>query len=634
MRSLWIAGFQLRLPTLFCVPWFLADLLAILLCLQQISAANGDSIAYEDHNHPRLQKLSQALALRREVGNYESDFIGFDRSIIGRAVGEDQHLANNAPGKLNIEPESTQFWTFSKESLNGPKALSTQGLPSSPLTNVVLATPDSPDERILYISLTTCIQPTPKTSSQGGLPGQLELYVSKSSGNTQPNAADKDYTVAIVEGFGSLKISVKGDVYFGVSAPGNKDFTGVYSYQLTASIDRFYASNFTEPNANFIDSDTSSALIYTNGTTIDNSSTTNFKQWMDRPPPFSIFVQNVDNPSIQGMRRSVCALQNFADARSPADMDAGMTSAGDGRPKQQVHVRNLNTSSTYYAITAMIGNSTDSGNGVVGGGGIVWGSGPTFRTKSGMLFGDNLSTHTDRTCLDNNCALLFNLTFCTSVAYSAPANFTHFPNVKVLGQKYDDYAKDQYTNFSRSLQQIPCNTTSSAQYSLARTCDDCDGAYREWLCAVTIPRCEDYSNPASYLQPRAVNQSFANATLAAQAANDPAFQAQNRSRVAFANSRNPMIDSDIQPGPYKEVLPCSDLCYNLVQSCPAALQFGCPLENHGLNYTYGTQDRSTLDTTCNSPRAGISIGAASALKRLGTSTAWVAFGVALVVMDV
>lgn len=633
MRSFWIACSELRSPSLLCVPWFLAYLLAHFLCPQQISAVNGDSIAHEDHNHPRLQKLSQVLALRSEVGNYESEFIGFDRSIIGRAGGDNQNLASNAPGQLNIEQGSTQFWTFSNQSLYGPKAPSTPGLPSSPLMTFVPATPDLPDERILYISLTTCLQPTPKTSSQTGPPGQLELYVSKSSGNTQPNAADKDYAVAIVEGFGSLNISVKGDVFFGISAPGNKDFTGVYNYQLTASVDRFYASNSTEPNVNFVDSDTSSALLYTNSTTNDNSSAADIKQWMNGPPPFSIFVQNIDNPSVQGMRHSVCALQNFADARSPAVIDAGMTSAGDGRPKQQFHVRNLNASSTYYAITAIIGNSTDSGNGVVGGGGMVWGSGSTFTTKSGMLFSDVVDKSAHNSCPDNNCALLFNLTFCSSVAYSAPANFSHF-NVTVLGQKYDAYARDQYTNFSRSLQQIACDTTSSAQYSLARNCDDCDKAYREWLCAVTIPRCEDYSNPASYLQPRAVNQSFANATLAAQAANDPAFNAQNRSRVAFNQSRNPMIDSDIQPGPYKEVLPCSDLCYNLVQSCPASLQFVCPLQNHGLNYTYGTQKRGTLDITCNSPRAGISIGGASALKRIGTLVAWVASGVALVIMDI
>lgn len=570
------------------------------------------------------------------MGNYESDFIGLDRSIIGRAGQDIQNLANNVPGQLNIEQGSTQYWTFPKQSLDESKAPSTLGLPSSPLIKVVDA---KPNENVLYISLTTCLQPTSKTSSPNGPPGQLELYVSTSSTNTQPSAADKDCVVAIVEGFGSLNISVKSDVYFGIVAPNTKDFTGVYSYQLTASIDGFFASHSTEPNVNLIDSDTSSVLLYTNGIASNNTSNSeNFKKWMSGPPRFSIFVQNNDNPTIQGMRRSVCALQNFADIRLSADIDTGMTLAGDGRPKQQFHVRNLNASSTYYAITTIVGNSTNSGNGVIGGGGTVWDSSPdsspTFTTKSGMLFCDPPSTLTNSTDPDNNCALLFNLTFCTSVAYSAPNNFKLFPDVNVLGQKYDAYARDQYTNFDRSLQQIPCNTTSSAKYSLARNCSDCDKAYREWLCAVTIPRCEDYSNPAPYLQPRAVNQSFVNTTLAAHFANDSAFQDQKKSRVAFAKSRNPMIDSDIKPGPYKEVLPCSDLCYNLVQSCPASLQFVCPLENHGLNYTYGTKSPDGVHITCNSPTAGIHMGVASTLKRVGTSVAWVVFGAALFIMDI
>lgn len=48
-----------------------------------------------------------------------------------------------------------------------------------------------------------------------------------------------------------------------------------------------------------------------------------------------------------------------------------------------------------------------------------------------------------------------------------------------------------------------------------------------------------------------------------------------------------MIDRVVRPGPYKEVLPCEDLCYSLVQSCPAALQFACPLPGKGLERSYG-----------------------------------------------
>lgn len=389
MRSLWIACSELPSPPLPSISWTLACLLVVFLFPPNFYAANEDSIAHADHNHPRLLDVSQVLALREGVGNYLSDFIGFDRSIIGRAEEDDQALANNAPGQLNIELGDTQYWTFSNQSLFGPKAAPTSGLPPSSLIQPTYATPDAPDERTLYISLTTCLQPTPKTSAQSGPPGQLELYVSTDSGNKQPSATDRNYAVGIVEGFGSLNISVKSDVYFAISAPANNDFTGVYNYQLTASIDGFYASAINKTNINFIDSDTNSALLYTNHTTTtNNASSAIFQQWKNGPPPFSVYVQNNDNPSIQGVRSSVCALQNLADARSSAAIDTGMTSAGDGIPKQQFHVRNLNASSTYYAITAMVGNSTDSGNGVVGGGGMVWSFGPNFKTKSGMLYSD------------------------------------------------------------------------------------------------------------------------------------------------------------------------------------------------------------------------------------------------------
>ena len=125
-----------------------------------------------------------------------------------------------------------------------------------------------------------------------------------------------------------------------------------------------------------------------------------------------------------------------------------------------------------------------------------------------------------------------------------------------------------------------------------------------------------------------MNQSFTNTTLAAQTATDPAFTPQNKSKVYFASSRNPIIDSDIEPGPYKEVLPCESLCYDLVQSCPASLQFVCPLEKHGLNYTYGKPSAGVV--SCSFPGAGIN--GISAAWRLGIPSAWACFGVALALM--
>lgn len=198
--------------------------------------------------------------------------------------------------------------------------------------------------------------------------------------------------------------------------------------------------------------------------------------------------------------------------------------------------------------------------------------------------------------LVDNCALLFNMTFCTSVAYAAPAN-PQKHNTTELSQNYDNYAQSLYQNFTNSLQQIPCDTTSSAQYSLARNCNDCDVAYKEWLCAVTIPRCADISNTATYLQPRALNQPPINSSYPTATVSDKAFS----TKLAFNSSRNPMIDTVIQPGPYKELLPCKDLCYNLVRSCPAALQFACPLEGYGLSFSYGDPSPHSELVTCNRP---------------------------------
>lgn len=196
-----------------------------------------------------------------------------------------------------------------------------------------------------------------------------------------------------------------------------------------------------------------------------------------------------------------------------------------------------------------------------------------------------------------NCALLFDLPFCTSVAYAVPAN----PQINTtqLLQHYDQYANSSYQNFTYSLQQIPCNTTSSAQYSLARNCNDCDAAYKQWLCAVTIPRCADLSNRAPYLQPRAVNYKHIPPSSADLTDGDPAFIPDMGTKVAFNSSRNPMIDAVIKPGPYKELLPCEDICYDLIRSCPAALQFACPLEGHGLNYSYGKPQGDNV--MCNRP---------------------------------
>lgn len=85
-----------------------------------------------------------------------------------------------------------------------------------------------------------------------------------------------------------------------------------------------------------------------------------------------------------------------------------------------------------------------------------------------------------------------------------------------------------------------------------------------------------------------------------------------------------MIDQRIKPEPWKEVLPCEDLCYELVQSCPAALAFKCPA-GKWLGYSYGKR-KLGLDITCNNPNQKWKPNAAG--RGVGTNIwgVWVAFG--------
>ncbi|KAF7592616.1 Mg(2+) transporter [Aspergillus hancockii] len=68
-----------------------------------------------------------------------------------------------------------------------------------------------------------------------------------------------------------------------------------------------------------------------------------------------------------------------------------------------------------------------------------------------------------------------------------------------------------------------------------------------------------------------------------------------RQDPATNRSRMSLIDDKIRPGPYKEILPCEDTCYNLVKSCPASLSFSCP-QGRWLDSTYGKRDPNRI--TC------------------------------------
>jgi hypothetical protein len=197
----------------------------------------------------------------------------------------------------------------------------------------------------------------------------------------------------------------------------------------------------------------------------------------------------------------------------------------------------------------------------------------------------------------NNCKLIYNLPFCSDVAYAVPANSTS--TVSDLVNFYDSNARSLYQVFNNSIQQISCNTTNSARYSLVSTCDHCSDSYKTWLCAVSIPRCVDLTAPAPTgvaIVPRAM----ANATdeqLRAVGVNGSYAQ-----RSWVNGSRNALIDQSLAPGPYKELMPCANLCYDLVRTCPTAMGFACPKQAKLLSRAYGIFNRQLASTgtwTCN-----------------------------------
>ncbi|KIW97326.1 uncharacterized protein Z519_02718 [Cladophialophora bantiana CBS 173.52] len=495
-------------------------------------------------------------------------------------------LANNDPANSNIEIGQTQNWVFPKDAIDGPHGTPGVGLPGEKLEETELQ-PEQHELRRrqtgskIYITLNTCLQPSPNTTNT--VPPQLQMYISLSESNQKPGPGSghtDQQTIAVDGGYAIFEANADNDVYVGISAPNTTEFSGIWNYNIAASIDApFYG--FEDPevkNLYFVDGDNHAALLITNDTTQALPNQTVYQEWMKLSPPWGVFASDQNERTILGVQKSFCGLKN--NAKVAANIDgitnqnvAQMTNRGlGGKPKEQFYITGLNATSKYWGMLVMEGNSTDSGAGVVGGGGTVWAA-IEFETKT-----------------ESNCALMYNLSFCSEVAYAVPTNpdlFSPETGLPDLAALYDSNAAQMYQYFNYSLQQIPCNTTSSAQYSLARNCDDCARAYKQWLCAVTIPRCADFSNPASFLQPRNLAQPFINGS---SISSDPLQFNVNQAllnAVATNSSRNPLIDTSIRPGPYKEVLPCEDLCYDLVQSCPASLGFSCPLRGKGLEESYG-----------------------------------------------
>ncbi|KAF2443327.1 hypothetical protein P171DRAFT_432608 [Karstenula rhodostoma CBS 690.94] len=582
-----------------------------------------------------------------EEGNgdalYAPLFAYFDRSLVGRQQDDVLELKNNQLESIEIAPNKTKHFRFKKGQLGQRSILEEISIaPGREDASNGSSDPDGDSgestqgdlvkrqaQSRLWVSANTCRQPTPTVIPvkdpvpQLTVP-QLTLWVwtSTSSAPSRPSSSSERgrNSTTFNGGHANYTLATNEDVYLAVTAPPlTDDWTGSWSFEIAASTDQGYYHNY-DNSTNFIymvDTDSDSTLFITHNMT-DFNETDRVNKWIEEHTgdnmPFDIYAFPDDAWSpMMGVERSYCGLKTqFESSRnlSVTTTTSITTQFGQGLPKGMFNVQGLETSMKYTGFLILNGTSNMTIDGTTtNGGGRVFQS-FQWQTKA-----------------DDTCQVIFGLTECSTVAYAVPSSPQWKNNDTGLISFYDTLAARYMQSFRRSLAQVACDTAGTAQYSLARTCADCEADYKAWLCTVLIPRCEDWSANATYLHPRNINTPFANGSLPsvdgmaffpANSFDGPdsdstasenvttGYNASLRTRTAYNQSRIAAIDATIGPGPYKELLPCEDLCFDIVRSCPAQLGFACP-EPPMRALSYGRRDERGKDLRCNYPGAVVDL---------------------------
>ncbi|KAF8981793.1 stretch-activated cation channel mid1 [Entomortierella lignicola] len=420
----------------------------------------------------------------------------------------------------------------------------------------------------IYISISTCSAPQ---TTGGSLCPALTLYYSISASQPLPGPGQSAQGVNSVtgqEGLIQATIYTDKEVFFSLQAPQLQGtWTGNWSVQVAAS-SQGYAQDYQSSQGLILD-DT------------DSSSASFLTQNFTAVPTFMVYL--VETASLaQNLSRSVCAIETIQPIPlTKANMtvtETNRTSNLDGSlgtlvlppvptfnefgQRRQVVIQGLKNGTFYTAIFV-----TDVLN--QAGAEVMYAMTP-FKTKR-----------------HDNCLLITDLSFCFEVAYAVPITPLSTLNAATARSEipalYDNFARDTIDNFNKVLSQYDCE---HPEYSLIRNCTDCTRAYRRWLCSVSIPRCtdsEDVTSPENigYIDPSTIDPT-ANPYLIDRT-KGPVVTERNTSTSRGAISQlnqQPYFN----PGDYGEVLPCINLCYDVVQSCPNFLGFACPKKNLAGNY--------------------------------------------------
>ncbi|XPS68125.1 hypothetical protein M3J09_000416 [Ascochyta lentis] len=577
-------------------------------------------------------QLDHGITREEQSRGYVPDFAYFARSLLGRQGEEVGQLKNDEKMDIDIKPETTVYFVLEKSQLQARgrsgwlvNALDATSSEDSSMSKHIEDDDDNisaplppgiPGEtlqarqtagRKLWVSANTCKQPLPgNNASSTGAP-QLTLYVSTSAQNQKPGPSSTEHLVTnktgipFDNGYVSLEVNATSDVYIGISAPKlNENWFGSWHFEIAASTDGSYHSyNKTNPFLFMVDTDSESTLFITYNLT-DSNKPEDIAKW-NKSNPFAMYAFPAGRSPVTGMENSYCALKQQFNSTNNITVDTQITTKfGAGYPKSQFNVHNLTNSQTYNGYLVVEGNQDTVDLPGVG------------RVRAG---GKVFQQFNWTTKADDSCQVLTDLEFCDTVAYAVPSSPEYKYKDDDLKKLYDDQAKKYFKNFTNSLDQVACDAPSTAQYSLARNCTHCREDYKTWLCSVLIPKCEDWTADNDWLQPRNVKANLSDGTFPYANNMSAEFNATLRDRFGYSQSRNPLIDTTIKPGPYKEMLPCEDLCFDLVRSCPAQLGFACP-NNPARALSYGKRDPDGDVLKCSFPGAVVKLnvqGAASFL---------------------
>lgn len=398
------------------------------------------------------------------------------------------------------------------------------------------------------------------------------MYVSTDSANQSPGPENPAGSPDIAYFLGGLATDVNYDrqpdgAWISIYPPlDRRGVIGEWTLVVTASSEVQPLKLQNTQGIQFSDSDRNNALL------------TTYNSSQGVSPDLTLVVLPTSDagflPNAYYFNSSVCAIAaaynkfNAIDNDDKPAVNRSDTVRGslyDNTTRVQWQVSNLQPATNYTAWLIEVGNS--GGPSSILGTSNLWPS-VKFTTKRSA-----------------NCRLVYDVDFCPSVAYSIPVS----PSVsteKALTIINETFSPN-FANFSATLDTFPCGDKSFGQYSALQTCGLCKNAYRDWLCAVTMPRCTDslptVNNQTSAAYPDPFDlmgiETPLNTDLLPYIINR-----KNDSRQAYIDAEN-----GLDAGSYGEVLPCIYTCYAVASSCPQPLiQWYCPLWDITAQSQYGT----------------------------------------------